>query len=108
MLIFHVDTGEVDDVDVSDRTVVVVVDAPQVMTDCNWKLALVVDERASDEQLQKLGAVFGGEMGGPMEALAPLVGEMLGVERMRIEVTQTNGNHKLSAGDASAPFAWTG
>jgi hypothetical protein len=85
---------------VSDLTVVAVADAPQVMTDGNWKLALVVDERASDEQLQKLGAVFGGELGGPMEALAPLVGEMLGVKRMRIEVTEGNGNHKLSAGHA--------
>lgn len=99
VLIFHVDTGEVEDVDVSDLTVVVVADTPQVMTDGNWKLALVVDDRASDEQLQKLGAVFGGQLGGPMETLAPLVGEMLGVERMRIEVAESNGNHKLTAGD---------
>jgi hypothetical protein len=70
------------------------------MTDGNWKLALVVDDQATDEQLEKLGAVFGGQLGGPMEALAPLVGEMLGVERMRIEVTESNGNHKLIAGGA--------
>jgi len=100
VLVFHVDNGQVDGVDVSDRTVVVVGDAPRVMSEGNWKLALVVDERASDEQLQKLGAVFGGELGGPMEALAPLVGEMLGVERMRIEVSEGNGNHRLTAGDA--------
>ena len=100
VLIFHVDSGAVDDVDVSDRTVVAVADAPQVMTDGNWKLALVVDDQATDEQLEKLGAVFGGQLGGPMEALAPLVGEMLGVERMRIEVTESNGNHKLVAGGA--------
>jgi hypothetical protein len=100
VLAFHVDTGEVDGVDVSDRTVVAVLDTPQVMTDGNWKLGLVVDERASDEQMQKLGAVFGGELGGPMEALGPLVGEVLGVERMRIEVAEGNGNHRLTAGDA--------
>lgn len=100
VLIFHVDTGQVDDVDVSDLTVVAVADTPQVMTDGEWKLGLVVDDRASDEQLQKLGAVFGGERGGPMEALAPLVGEMLGVERMRIEITEKGGNHRLRAGDA--------
>lgn len=100
VLIFHVDFGAVDGVDVSDRTVVAVADAPQVMTDGNWKLALVVDDQATDEQLEKLGAVFGGQLGGPMEALAPLVGEMLGVERMRIEVIESNGNHKLIAGGA--------
>jgi hypothetical protein len=100
VLVFHVDAGEVDGVDVSDRTVVAVADSPQVMSEGNWKLALVVDERATDDQLQKLGAVFGGELGGPMEALAPLVGEMLGVERMRIEVSEGNRNHRLAAGDA--------
>jgi hypothetical protein len=100
VLIFHVDTGQVDEVDVSDLTVVAVADSPQVMTDGDWKLGLVVDDRASDEQLQKLGAVFGGQRGGPMEALAPLVGEMLGVERMRIDITENNGNHRLRAGDS--------
>jgi hypothetical protein len=100
VLVFHVDSGEVDGVDVSDRTVVAVVDSPQVMADGNWKLGLVVDERTSDDQLQKLGAVFGGELGGPMEALGPLVGEMLGVERMRIEVSEGNGSHRLAAGSA--------
>jgi hypothetical protein len=100
VLVFHVDAGEVDGVDVSDRTVVVVADSPQVMADGNWKLGLVVDDGTSDDQLQKLGAVFGGELGGPMEALGPLVGEMLGVERMRIEVSEGNGNHRLTAGNA--------
>jgi hypothetical protein len=100
VLIFHVDTGEVDNVDVSDRTVVAIVDSPKVMTEGNWKLGLVVDERASDEQLAKLGAVFGGALGGPMEVLAPLVGEMLGVERMRIEVNEGDGSHRLTAGNA--------
>lgn len=100
VLIFHVDTGEVDSVNLSDLTVVAVIDSPKVMTEGNWKLGLVVDERASDEQLEKLGAIFGGQIGGPMEVLAPLVGEMLGVERMRIEVNERNGNHKLIAGSA--------
>ena len=98
VLVFHVDSGDVDQVDVSDRTVVAVADAPQVMTDGGWKLALVVDDGASDEQVAKLGEVFGGGRGGPMEALAPLVGEMLGVERMRIEITENGGTHTLTAG----------
>lgn len=99
VLVFHIDDGTVDGVDVGGRTVVALADSPRVMTEGNWKLALVVDDQASDEQLEKLGAVFGGSLGGPMEALAPLVGEMLGVERMRIEVNETNGSHRLRAGD---------
>ncbi|MDQ2708397.1 MAG: DUF1326 domain-containing protein [Actinomycetota bacterium] len=100
ILVFHIDRGSVDDVDVGDLTVVAIADTPQVMTEGNWKMGLVVDERASDQQAEKLGAVFGGALGGPMEALAPLVGEMLGVHRMRIEINESNGRHTLRAGDA--------
>lgn len=102
VLIFHVDSGTVDDVDVSDRTVVAVADTPQVMTDGNWKLGLVIDDGASDEQVEKLGAVFAGTRGGPMEALTPLVGDMLGVARMRLEFSETNGAHTLRAGEELA------
>src|SRR5918998_2237090 len=99
LLVFHVNEGEVDGVDVSDVTVAVMIDTPKVMTDGNWRLGLLVDERASDEQVEKLAAVFGGQVGGPMEALAPLVGEMLGMERVPMELAHENGTHRLSLGD---------
>lgn len=101
LLAFHVDSGEVDGVDLSGLTVAVVADTPQLMTDGNWRLALLIDEAASDEQAEKLGAVFGGQLGGPMEALAPLIGEMLGVERLPMEFSSENGRHRFKAGDAA-------
>jgi hypothetical protein len=58
-----------------------------------------VDDRASDEQMEKLVAVFGGQLGGPMEALGPLVGEMLGVERAPIEVVDDGLRHSVRVGD---------
>ncbi|HEX3319004.1 MAG TPA: DUF1326 domain-containing protein, partial [Solirubrobacteraceae bacterium] len=57
------------------------------------------DESASDEQAEKLGAVFSGQVGGPMEALGPLVGESLGVERVRMDFSSDEGHHKLTIGD---------
>jgi uncharacterized protein DUF1326 len=60
------------------------VDTPTVMTDGNWKLGLFVDDGASDEQAEKVVRVFSSQLGGPMAALGPLVGEMLGVERVPI------------------------
>ncbi len=87
LLVFHVDSGEVDGVDVGGVTVAAVIDSPKVMTDGGWRLGVLVDERASDEQAEKLLAVFGGQLGGPMEAVAPLVGEQIGVERLPMEVT---------------------
>ncbi len=100
LLVFHVDRGEVDGVDVGGITVAAVVDSPKVMTDGDWRLGVLVDERASDEQAEKLLAVFGGQLGGPMEALAPLVGEQLGVERLLMDIVEEDGRHVLRAGSA--------
>jgi hypothetical protein len=98
LLVFRVDRGEVDGVDVGGITVAAVVDSPKVMTDGGWRLGVLVDERASDEQAEKLLAVFGGQLGGPMAALGPLVGEQLGVERLPMEVDEEDGRHVLRAG----------
>jgi hypothetical protein len=98
-LVFQIESGEVDGVDVSGLTVAAIADTPKVMTDGNWRLGVLIDERASDEQADKLAAVFGGQLGGPMEALGPLVGEQLGVERVPMEVSHENGTHRIKLGD---------
>lgn len=99
-LVFHVTEGEVDGTDVSGLTVAAVCDTPKVMTDGGWRLGVFVDDRASDVQAEKLGAVFGGQLGGPMEALGPLVGENLGMERAPIEVREDGLRHSVRIGDA--------
>ena len=80
--------------------VVAIIDTPKVMTDGNWRLGMFIDERASDEQADKLGKVFGGELGGPMAGLAPLVGEVVGVERAPIEIRDDGLRHAVRVGDA--------
>jgi hypothetical protein len=98
-LVFHVDEGEVEGVDVSGLTVVPVAESGKYMHEGNWKLGVLMDEAASDEQAEKLGAVFSGALGGPMEALGGLIGEQLGVERVPIEFSSENGHHKVTIGD---------
>jgi hypothetical protein len=71
MLVFHVKQGDVEGTDVSGLTVVAVADTPKVMTEGNWRLGVFIDDKASQEQTEKLGAVFSGALGGPMEALGP-------------------------------------
>src|SRR3954465_3108757 len=61
---------------------------------------MFVDDRATDEQLDKLVKVFGGQLGGPMAALAPLVGEVVGVERAAIEGHDDGLRHRVRVGDA--------
>ncbi len=99
-LVFNVVDGEVEGTDVSGLTVAVVGDSPKVMTDGNWRLGAFIDAAASDEQAEKLGAVFSGQLGGPMAGLAPLIGENLGVERAAIEVHEDGLRHSVKIGDA--------
>jgi hypothetical protein len=100
VLVFSIKDGEIEGTDVSGLNVAAIADTPKVMTEGNWKLGVFVDERASDEQMNKLVGVFGGQMGGPMAGLAPLVGEMLGVERAPIEVVDDGVLHSVRVGDA--------
>ncbi|MGZ4291989.1 MAG: DUF1326 domain-containing protein [Gaiellaceae bacterium] len=100
VLVFHVKDGEVEGVDVSGLTVAAVADTPKVMTDGNWRIGVFIDAAASDEQAEKLGGVFSGALGGPMEALGPLIGENLGVERAPIEVQEDGLRHSVRIGDA--------
>ena len=100
VLVFHVREGEVEGVDVSGLTVAAIAETPKVMTEGNWRLGVFIDAAASDEQAQKLGGVFSGALGGPMEALGPLVGENLGVERAPIEVREEGLTHSVKIGDS--------
>jgi len=60
VLVFHVDAGTVEDVDVSNLTVAVLADTPPLMADGNWRVGVFMDAAASQEQAEKLGAVFAG------------------------------------------------
>ncbi|CAN5326467.1 DUF1326 domain-containing protein [soil metagenome] len=99
-LAFHVDVGQVDGVDVAGRSVVVFADAPQVMAQGGWQVAVYVDDAADDAQADALVRVFAGQAGGPMAALAPLIGEVLGVERVPISFVDDGRRHAVTVGDA--------
>lgn len=99
VLVFHIDSGQIEGVDVSDLTVAVLADTPRVMADGNWRVGMFMDEAASQEQADKLGAVFSGQLGGPMGLLAPLIGEMLGVEVAAIEYADDGRRHRVKIGD---------
>ena len=100
VLVFNISTGEIEGSNVSGLKLAVIADTPKVMTEGNWRLGMFVDERATDEQVEKLTAVFGGQKGGPMAGLAPLIGELLGVERAAIEVVEEGLRHSVRIGDA--------
>jgi hypothetical protein len=100
-LLFDVDSGDVDGVDVSGTSVLMVIETPPMMLEGNWKAGLVIDDGASDAQAEALGRVFSGSLGGPPGGLGPLIGEFLGVERLPVSVTAEHGQHHVVVGDAA-------
>ncbi len=98
--VFVVGKGAVDDVDIAGCKVAVIADTPKVMTDGNWRVGVFIDDQATDAQFDKLVQVFSGQLGGPMAGLAPLIGEMLGVERAAIEVDDDGLRHSVRVGTA--------
>jgi hypothetical protein len=100
VLAFNIREGQIDGTDVGGRGVVAIADTPKVMTEGNWRLGVFIDDRSTDEQFDKLVQLFGGQLGGPMAALAPLIGEMRGVERVSIEFKDDGFRHSVRVGDA--------
>ena len=99
-LVFNIRSGDVDGTDIGGLVVGLIADTPKVMTEGNWRLGVFIDDKASDAQFDLLAKVFSGQLGGPMAALTPLVGEILGVERAAIEVNDNGLRHSVRIGDA--------
>lgn len=102
LLAWHVSNGSKDGVDLSGLNAVMAVHSPKRMTDGGWKVALYLDDRASAEQSEALGAVFSGAAGGHLANLGPLIGEVAGVEPATIRFEKSDGSlHAEVAGTLS-------
>jgi hypothetical protein len=102
ILNYHVQRGQIDGTDVSGRSVSIVADSPKRMLDGGWRVGVIIDDKASKEQADKLTGVFAGQMGGPMANLAPLIGQILGIERLPIEYIDDGKRHRIRIGDSIA------
>jgi hypothetical protein len=100
VLAWHIDSGEVDGTEMSDRSVVLVLDSPRQMSEGNWRVGMFMDNRASDEQAEKLGSIFSGQMGGPLANVVPLISENLGMEVASIEHVDDGHRHRVKVGEA--------
>jgi hypothetical protein len=72
---------------------------PEEMGKGNWLVGLVIDDRATTEQRDAITAIASGSAGGPMAALAGLVGKFIGVESSPIRVSRDGLKWSVSAGD---------
>lgn len=81
---FHIDQGHYGVTTLDGLNAAMAVRTPGPMAEGNWSIALYLDEKATQEQQQALQAIFTGSVGGPLEALVPLISTILGVKSVPI------------------------
>lgn len=69
-IVFDVERGSANGVDLSGHTVVLIADWPGDFWAGNGTARLYIDDRTSPEQRRALEAIFSGKQGGPMEPIA--------------------------------------
>jgi hypothetical protein len=79
--VFRIADGTSDNVDLSNVNFALYNYWPSNPSAGNWKVGVVVDDAASDEQAQALDRILSGQEGGAFGELAQLIGEFLGTER---------------------------
>ena len=82
---WHIDSGTMGDVSVDGLNIALAVDSPGPMTQVKWRVALYLDERASQPQQDALTQIFAGQAGGHFAVLGGFIGEVLGVKTVAID-----------------------
>lgn len=95
----RIDQGQKDGVALDGMAFVVMLHAPGPMGEGNLTVGLIVDSKASDEQVLAIREIATGSAGGPMAALAPLVGRVAGIEKRPIRFTQDGLDFSVTAGE---------
>jgi len=67
----------------------------------NFRVALYVDEGASQSQQEAILNVYSGKLGGPIADFAKLIGEVVSVERAAITFDLHQGRGTLKIGEVS-------
>jgi hypothetical protein len=95
----RIDKGAKDGVTLDGLSFVLMMHSPGAMGQGNITVGLIVDDAASEQQVEAISAIATGAAGGPMAALAPLVGRIAGIERRPIRFEANGLSRSLRAGE---------
>ena len=95
----RIDKGAKDGIKLDGLSFVVMMHSPGAMGEGNITVGLIVDDAATDHQVEAISAIATGSAGGPMAALAPLVGRIAGIERRPIQFGIEGLNRSVRAGE---------
>lgn len=95
-LSYHIDSGRIQGIDVSDRSLVIASYIPGNVLAGNWEVVVLIDDRATSEQHDALVAAFSGQLEGPLADLWQLVGTVKAVEAAPISHAVVGGVGAIS------------
>ncbi len=95
-LVFNVEQGRYGSEKLDGLSFAVIIHSPDVMGKGSMAVGLITDERATAAQQQAIVQIASGQGGGPMAALGPLVGKMLGVEARSIRFDKSGLSRSVS------------
>src|SRR5919109_4143834 len=88
--VFQINEGNLDGTDLGGITFALYNYFPSNISAGNWKVGIVVDDSASDEQAQAVERIVSGDEGGPFGEFKPLIGEYVGMQRASVNVTENS------------------
>ncbi|WP_233862604.1 DUF1326 domain-containing protein [Paraburkholderia adhaesiva] len=98
---WHIDQGKFAAVTLDGLNIALFAYSPGHMLQNKWRVALYLDERGTSEQHEALGKIFSGQAGGPLSALGPLIGEVMGVRPAVINYQQNGKSRSLHIPDVA-------
>ncbi len=93
---WHVEEGHFDEVRLDGLNVALAAHVPGHMLRTKWRVALYLDERATEAQRHALGRIFSGQAGGHLAVVAGLIGEVLGVSAKRIDFVMDGKRRRVT------------
>jgi len=94
----QVERGTFGSVPLAGVTFIVLGYTPEEMGKGNWSVGLVIDERASAEQIGAITVIASGSAGGPMAPLSGLIGKFLGADTASIWYEESGVKYAIKAG----------
>lgn len=95
----QIERGTFGTIALDGMTFIVLGYTPEEMGKGNWSVGLVIDQRASAEQIGAITAIASGSAGGPMAPLSGLIGKFLGAETAPIRFEDGGNKFAIKAGD---------
>ena len=94
----RIDEGRYGDVDLSGLNLGLMIEIPERMARGNWKVALFVDDRASEAAYDALVTIMSGKARGTTGLFGILVSEFLGAERQTVTYETEGKARRITVG----------